>query len=120
MAKIHAYIISSLKDSMPKFCGKGEPNSSSLLNRIKIPVLTCVLYRRSLTFNPFILLILPGRKKKELMKDLPTLFKKIQEEHLVSPSDIPSVTAMQEKLAVHDFSKFPNLKPKLIEVSDLR
>ena len=53
------------------------------------------------------------------MKDLPTLFKKIQEEHLVSPSDIPSVTAMQEKLAVHDFSKFPNLKPKLIEVSDL-
>ena len=54
------------------------------------------------------------------MKDLPTLFKKIQEEHLVSPSDIPSVTAMQEKLAVHDFSKFPNLKPKLIEVSDLR
>ena len=23
MAKIHAYIISSLKDSMPKFCGKG-------------------------------------------------------------------------------------------------
>ena len=54
------------------------------------------------------------------MKDLPTLFKKIQEEHLVSPSDIPSVTAMQEKLAVHDFSKFPNLKPKLIEVSNLR
>jgi len=81
MAKIHAYIISSLKDSMPKFCGK-------------------------------------GRKKKELMKDLPTLFKKIQEEHLVSPSDIPSVTAMQEKLAVHDFSKFPNLKPKLIEAVD--
>ena len=63
---------------------------------------------------------LSPEKKKELMKDLPTLFKKIQEEHLVSPSDIPSVTAMQEKLAVHDFSKFPNLKPKLIEVSDLR
>ena len=117
MAKIHAYIISSLKDSMPKFCGKGELNSSSL-NRIK-DTRTCGLHRRSVTLNPFILLFFSGRKKKELMKDLPTLFKKIQEEHLVSPSDIPSVTAMQEKLAVHDFSKFPNLKPKLIEVSDL-
>ena len=61
MAKVHAYIISSLKNDMPKFFGK-------------------------------------GRKKKELIKTLPILFNRIQEQHLVSASDIPSVDSMKEKL----------------------
>jgi len=77
MAKVHAYIISSLKNDMPKFFGK-------------------------------------GRKKKELIKTLPILFNRIQEQHLVSASDIPSVNSMQEKLQNCDFSKFPPLKDKLI------
>lgn len=77
MAKVHAYIISSLKNDMPKFFGK-------------------------------------GRKKKELIKALPILFNRIQEQHLVSASDIPSVNSMQEKLQNCDFSKFPPLKDKLI------
>jgi EH domain-containing protein 1 len=81
MAKIHAYIISSLKADMPKLIGK-------------------------------------SRKKKELIRNLPNLFKKVQEEHLVSSSDIPPVAAMQEKLALCDFSKFPTLKDRLIIAVD--
>lgn len=81
MAKIHAYIISSLKEDMPRFFGK-------------------------------------GRKKKELIKNLPIMFKKVQEEHLVSASDIPPVQAMQEKLESCNFSKFPLLREKLILTVD--
>lgn len=81
MAKIHAYIISSLKADMPKF------------------------FRKS-------------KKKKELIKNLPTLFKRVQEEHMVSASDIPPVATMQEKLKLCDFSKFPHLREKLIQTVD--
>lgn len=77
MAKIHAYIISNLKDDMPKLFGK-------------------------------------GRKKKELIKNLPALLKKIQEENMVATSDLPELTEMQDKLAQADFQKFPPLKEKLI------
>lgn len=81
MAKVHAYIISSLRNDMPKFFGK-------------------------------------GRKKKELMKNLPTLFKRIQEQHLLSAADIPTVDSMQAKLLNCDFSKFPQFKEKLISTVD--
>lgn len=77
MAKVHAYIISSLRNDMPKFFGK-------------------------------------GRKKKELIKSLPALFSRIQEQHLVSASDIPTVDSMQDKLVNCNFSKFPHLNEKLI------
>ena len=55
-----------------------------------------------------------GRKKKELIKGLPALFKRIQEQHLVSAADIPSVDSMKDKLLNCDFSKFPQFKEKLI------
>jgi len=77
MAKVHAYIISSLREDMPKIFGK-------------------------------------MRKKKELIKTLPVLMKKIQEEHMVATSDLPEVSGMQEKLLQADFKKFPLLREKLI------
>ena len=55
-----------------------------------------------------------GRKKKELIKNLPSLLKKIQEEHMVSHTDMPEVNDLQEKLSQADFLKFPPLKDKLI------
>ncbi len=82
MAKIHAYIISSLKADMPCLIGK-------------------------------------SRKKKELIRNLPTMFKRVQEEHMVSASDVPPINAMQEKLALCDFSKFPPLKERLINAVDV-
>jgi len=77
MAKIHAYIISSLKEDMPKVFGK-------------------------------------SRKKKDLIKNLPSLLKKIQEEHLVANSDLPELEKLQEKLYQADFQRFPPMKEKLI------
>lgn len=59
-----------------------------------------------------------ARKQKELIKNLPILFKKIQEEHLVSASDIPPVESMQEKLRHCDFRKFPLMKEKLVSSVD--
>ena len=66
----------------------------------------------------YVLKSLTGRKKKELLRDLPTLFKKIQEEHLVSPSDIPPAESLQSKLQLCDFTKFPTLKEKLVQNVD--
>ena len=51
---------------------------------------------------------------KELIKNLPQLLKKIQEEHMVATSDLPEVTGMQDKLAQADFQAFPPIKEKLI------
>ena len=96
MAKIHAYIISSLKDSMPKFCGKGAQIYFKGADQCQMEAPQIAFQRYFiLTCSKCVKKSLTGRKKKELLRDLPTLFKKIQEEHLVSPSDIPSVTSMQ-------------------------
>lgn len=81
MVKVHAYIISNLKNDMPKVFGK-------------------------------------NRKKKELIKNLSVLFKKIQEDHMVAASDIPELTGMQEKLTQADFNKFPPLQTRLIAQVD--
>lgn len=81
MSKIHAYIISTLKEGMPKMFGK-------------------------------------GKRKKELIKTLPELLKRVQDEHLVSASDIPPVESLQEKLKNCDFTKFPALKKNLTDAVD--
>ena len=55
------------------------------------------------------------KKKAELIKNLNQTFRRIQMEHEISPGDFPNLERMQENLQYHDFSKFPALKPKLIE-----
>ena len=82
-----------------------------------------------------------GRKKKELIKNLPALLKKIQvkdrkdltfclcsffhlhhdwqEEHLVANSDLPELSKLQEKLNQADFQKFPPMKVSSQEVNIL-
>jgi len=57
-------------------------------------------------------------KKDKLIADLPNIFAQLQREHQISPGDFPNVKRMQEQLAHHDFSKFPAMKPKLIETVD--
>lgn len=59
-----------------------------------------------------------SKKKKELIKNLPTLLKRVQEEHMVSPSDIPPAESLQSKLQLCDFTKFPTLKEKLVQNVD--
>ncbi|ODM97610.1 EH domain-containing protein 1 [Orchesella cincta] len=81
LAKVHAYIISSLRKDMPSVFGKDS-------------------------------------KKKELIKNLDQIYLQLQREHQISPGDFPDVKRMQTELANHDFSKFPALKPKLIETVD--
>lgn len=57
-------------------------------------------------------------KKKELINKLPDIFATLQREHQISPGDFPNVKRMQEQLAFHDFTKFKELKPKLLESVD--
>ncbi len=45
-------------------------------------------------------------------------FPQVQEEHLVSSSDLPPLESLKEKLATCDFSKFPVLKEKLVSTVD--
>ncbi|XP_040065308.1 EH domain-containing protein 3-like [Ixodes scapularis] len=78
LAKVHAYIVSTLRKEMPSVFGKES-------------------------------------KKKELIKDLGSLFAEIQRKHQISPGDFPNLREMQEKLALHDFTKFHGLKVQLLE-----
>ena len=57
-------------------------------------------------------------KKKELIGGLAAIFASLQQQHQISAGDFPSVQRMQEQLQYHDFSKFPLLKPKLLEGVD--
>ncbi|MBN3274310.1 EHD4 protein, partial [Polyodon spathula] len=57
-------------------------------------------------------------KKKELISKLPEIYTTLQREHHISPGDFPPVVRMQEQLQHYDFSKFPPMKPKLIESVD--
>lgn len=57
-------------------------------------------------------------KKKELIKNLGTIYDKLQREHQISPGDFPDLKKMQDLLVNHDFTKFHPIKPKLLEVVD--
>jgi len=57
-------------------------------------------------------------KKKELLNGLADTFASLQQQHQISAGDFPNLQRMQEQLQYHDFSKFPLLKPKLLETVD--
>jgi len=57
-------------------------------------------------------------KKKELIKNLDTIYATLQREHQISPGDFPDIKKMQELLVNHDFSKFRALDLKLLERVD--
>jgi len=57
-------------------------------------------------------------KKKELLNGLGSIYTSLQQQHQISAGDFPNLQRMQEQLQYHDFSKFPALKPKLLETVD--
>ncbi|CAM9833060.1 unnamed protein product [Lampetra planeri] len=57
-------------------------------------------------------------KKKELIADLGKIYKRIEQEHQISPGDFPNITKMQDLLQNQDFTKFNPMKPKLLEQVD--
>ena len=54
-------------------------------------------------------------KKKELIKNLDSLYAQIQREHQISPGDLPEIKKMQENLVHQDFSKFKPLEKRLLD-----
>lgn len=54
-----------------------------------------------------------GKKRRDLIYDLPTIYSRIQQRYQISPGDFPDCAKMQERLMSHDF-KFKGLKPKLL------
>jgi len=81
LAKVHAYIVSSLRKDMPSMFGKDG-------------------------------------KKKELIKNMDTLYAQIQREHQISPGDFPDITKLKEQLQHHDFTKFRLLDKRLLDKVD--
>ena len=57
-------------------------------------------------------------KKKDLIKNIGTVYDRLQREHQISPGDFPDIKKMQDVLQNQDFSKFHSLKPHLIETVD--
>jgi hypothetical protein len=54
-------------------------------------------------------------KKKELIKNLDSLYAQIQREHQISPGDFPEIKKMQENLVHQDFTKFKPLEKRLLD-----
>ena len=61
-----------------------------------------------------------GKKSKQdnLIENLNHEFNTIMKVHNLPPGDFPDLTKFKERLALHDFSKFPKIKPKLIGAMD--
>lgn len=57
-------------------------------------------------------------KKKDLIKNIGSIYDRLQKEHQISPGDFPDIKKMQEVLANQDFARFHSLKPHLIENVD--
>ena len=57
-------------------------------------------------------------KKKELIKNLDSLYSQLQREHQISPGDFPDIKKMQEQLANQDFTKFHHMDKKLLDRVD--
>ncbi|KAI0981249.1 hypothetical protein GJ496_005705 [Pomphorhynchus laevis] len=54
-------------------------------------------------------------KKKELIKNLKSIYDKIHLDHQISYGDFPNIERMQDLLKRYDFSKFKNFDKRLIE-----
>lgn len=57
-------------------------------------------------------------KKKDLIKNLDTLYAQIQREHQISPGDFPEIAKLKEQLQHHDFTKFRLLDKRLLDKVD--
>ena len=57
-------------------------------------------------------------KKKELIKNLDSLYAQLQREHQISPGDFPDIKRMKEQLVHQDFAKFKQLDMRLLEKVD--
>lgn len=59
-----------------------------------------------------------NNKKRELIRNLGSIYDKIQTEHQISPGDFPDLKRMQESLLNQDFNKFHCLNHKLLDAVD--
>jgi len=57
-------------------------------------------------------------KKKDLIKKLDEVYRKVQDEHNIPAADFPDIDNMREKLKKMDFSKFSSLNKEMIERVD--
>lgn len=82
LCKVHAYIISYLKEQMPRLMGH-------------------------------------AKKQKELIDNLPNVFRSVMKKWSLAPGDFPDIVDFQEKLREQDFSKFHSLKQRVIEEAEM-
>lgn len=78
LGKVHAYLISSIKEQMPMMMGH-------------------------------------ARKTKEILANLPGLFRSVMKKFNLPAGDFPDITDFKSKLEEQDFSKFHSLKQKYID-----
>ena len=57
-------------------------------------------------------------RKKDLIKNLDSVFKTLQSEHNIPAADFPDITILAEKLKKQDFTKFPTFDKAVIDRVD--
>lgn len=78
IGRVHAYLMSNLKEQMPTFMGH-------------------------------------AKKQKELLADLPKVFRTVMKKYKLSPGDFPDIEDFRSKLAEEDFTKFSSLRQRMLD-----
>lgn len=79
LCKVHAYIISYLKEQMPSMFGK-------------------------------------EKAQRDLINDLPNVFRTVMKRHNLAAGDFPDIDQFREKLEQLNFSDFPRMDPRMMEI----
>ena len=98
IGKVHAFIISYLREQMPMFMGRERKQ--------KEVSWSIIIYFDLTHLRPFL---------SQLIMDLESVFRSVMKRYNLAPGDFPDINDFRSKLAEQDFTKFPALRPKLIE-----
>ena len=105
-AKIHAYIISHLRNEMPAMMGKAK-TQQRLIDNLEDE------FRKVSSFPFFSHISL-----NFLMLIMSNLAKQVQREFHLPAGDFPNVEHFREVLSGYSIDKFEKLKPKMIQAVD--
>ena len=59
-----------------------------------------------------------AKKQQQILNDLPSQFRSVMKKYSLAPGDFPDINSFRSILAEQDFTKFPQLKQKLIDDVD--
>ena len=111
ISKVHAYIISHLKEQMPMMMGFAKKQKQLIEN---LPAVFRTVMKVT-SPHPVYLSSLIYISTNSSIKLSPVCLVHLVKKYNLAPGDFPDIRDFQDKLSELDFSKFHGLKQKLID-----